>query len=70
MKTFKFEVTITERDLEGDEFWEDAVAKDGTGIADVTDALARAIDDSNFIIGSGRSARDVVKLISFSDGQA
>jgi len=28
MKKFKFEITITEQDVEGDEFWEQAIERD------------------------------------------
>lgn len=67
MKVFKFELTITEEDVNGDEFWEDAIEKDGTGIKDLTDAIAQAIEDSNLIIGSDRKPIDVIKLISYTD---
>ena len=67
MKTFKFEITITENDVAGDEFWEDAIEKDGTGISDLTDALIQAIEDSNLMVSSDRSPADVVKLVSYKD---
>ena len=67
MKKFKFEITLTERDVNGDEFWEKAVERDGTGIADLTEALISAIEDSNLIHGSDREPKDVIKLISYED---
>lgn len=67
MKVFKFELTITEDDVGGDEFWENAVTKDGTGIGDLTDAIARAIEESNLIVSSHRNPADLIKLISYTD---
>jgi len=67
MKTFKFEITITEDDLAGDEFWEQAIEKDGTGISDLTDSIIQAIEDSNLMISSDRKPSDAVKLISYKD---
>ena len=67
MKTFKFEITLTEQDLEGDEFWEQALEEDGTGISTLTEALEQAITDSNIMVGSDRTAKDVIKLISYTD---
>lgn len=67
MKTFKFEITLTEDDIAGDEFWEEAIEKDGTGIADLTAAIAQAIQDSNLMVSSERTPSEVVKLISYSD---
>lgn len=60
--TYKFEITITEQDVEGDEFWEDAISEDPTGIAPLTEALIQAIEESNLIIG--REVKDCVKLIN------
>lgn len=67
MKTFKFEIVFTENDLTGDEFWNDAIQKDGTGIADLTEALICAIEDSNIMVNSDRDPKDVVRLISYAD---
>ena len=67
MKVFKFEITITEDDVNGDEFWENALERDGTGIADLTEAIAQAIEDSNLMIGSDRNPKDVIKLISYTE---
>jgi len=67
MKTFKFEIILTEDDLVGDEFWEDAIQKDGTGITDLTEALVSAIEDSNIMVSSDREPKDVVRLISYTD---
>lgn len=69
MKVFKFEIILTEDDLSGDEFWEEAIEKDGTGITDVTQAIVQAIRDSNIMAGSLKGASDVVKLISYSDNE-
>lgn len=69
MKIFKFELTITEDDVNGDEFWEDAIEKDGTGIKDLTDAIAQAIEDSNLMVSSERKPIDAIKLISYTDAK-
>lgn len=69
MKVFKFEITLTEDDLSGDEFWEEAIEKDGTGIADVTQAIVQAIQDSNIMAGSDKEVSEVVKLISYNDNE-
>ncbi len=69
MKTFKFEITLTEDDISGDEFWEEAIEKDGTGITDLTQAIIQAIRDSNIMAGSTKGASEVVKLISYSDNE-
>ncbi len=69
MKVFKFEITITEDDVNGDEFWENALERDGTGIAELTEAIAQAIDDSNLMINSDRKPIDVIKLKSYEDKQ-
>ena len=69
MKVFKFEITLTEDDLSGDEFWEEAIEKDGTGIADVTQAIVQAIQGSNIMAGSDKEVSEVVKLISYNDNE-
>jgi hypothetical protein len=65
MLQFKFEITLTEDDLKGDEFWEDAIKRDGTGIADLTETLERMIEDSNLIVSSDKTPKEVIKLISY-----
>lgn len=68
MKRFKFEINITEDDVAGDEFWEDALKKDGTGIEDLKGAIVQALEDSNIFVSSDRSIKDdIVKLVSYSD---
>lgn len=67
MKTFKFEIILTEEDLVGDEFWGGALEADGTGIKVLTETLENMIEDSNLIIGSGKSPKEVIKLISYCD---
>lgn len=59
--------TLTERDLAGDEFWEDALKHDGTGISVLTDTLEQMIEESNLIISSDKEPKDVIKLISYTD---
>lgn len=67
MKKFKFEINLTSDELGGDEFWEDAIKKDGTGIADLTEFLQNMIDDSNILAGSDVEAKDVIKLINYTE---
>lgn len=67
MKEFKFEITIREEDVEGDEFWEEALKIDGTGIKGLIDAISQAIEDSNLIVSSERDPKDIIKLISYKD---
>ncbi len=68
MKTYKFEIVLTENDLSGDEFYEDAVAKDGTGISDVTEALIQIIHDSNLLhVTSKEELKNILKLTSYTD---
>ena len=69
MKVFKFELTITEDDVAGDEFWEQALERDGTGILELTEAIAQAIEDSNLMVSSDRKPIETLKLISFSDAK-
>jgi hypothetical protein len=65
MKTFTFEITLLESDVQGDEFWEDAIKEDGTGIKALTEYLIQAIEESNLMYGSDREVKDVIKLISY-----
>jgi len=67
MKIFKFEITITEEDVNGDEFWEEAIDKDGTGITDLTEAIVQAIEGSNLMVSSKKKPSEVIKLISYKD---
>jgi len=67
MKKFKFEITLDESDLDGDEFWENALEKDGTGISELTEVLERMLTDSNLIISSDKTAKDVIRLVSYAD---
>ena len=67
MKEFKFEITLLEEDLSGDEFWENALERDGTGISDLTDFLIQIISDSNLLYGSDLEPQDIIKFISYKD---
>jgi len=49
MKQFKFEITLTEDDLKGDEFWEEAIERDGTGIAELIETIQKIVKES-FIV--------------------
>jgi hypothetical protein len=63
MKVYKFELTFTEDELSGDEFWEDALNQDSTGIHPLTEAIVTSIEESNLV----SSAVNNVKLISYVD---
>lgn len=68
MKKFVFEITITEDMLVGDEFWELALGKDGTGIADTTELVRAAIKEG--VLQSSAAEYDineVVRLTIFTD---
>lgn len=67
MKKFKFEIEFTEEDLEGDEFWEEAIEKDGTGIATLLEVLAEAIESTNIMINADRTAASAIKLVKYTD---
>jgi len=67
MKQFKFEITLTDQDLMGDEFWEEALKRDGTGIAELTETIEQMIADSNIIVSSDKTPKNVIKLISYTD---
>ena len=69
MKVFKYELIITEQDVEGDEFWEQALERDGTGIIELTEAIAQAIEESNLMVGSLRKPIEVLKLKSYSESE-
>ena len=66
MSEFKFEITFKSHQLEGDEFWEDALKEDGTGIKTLTDFLEDMLTDSNILVGSDTDPKDVVKLTSYT----
>jgi len=67
MKKFVFELTLTEEDLAGDEFWEDAIKNDGTGIADLTELLETMILESNICYNIEKPISDILKLKSYTD---
>jgi len=67
MKQFKFEITLTDQDLMGDEFWEEALKRDGTGISELTETIEQMIEDSNLIVSSDKTPKDVIKLISYTE---
>jgi hypothetical protein len=49
MKRFVFEVTIEESDVDGDEYWEEALERDGSGIATLKETLEDALVEAFFI---------------------
>lgn len=68
MNTFKFEITLTDEDLMGDEYWEQAIEEDGMGIATLTRSLADMLDDYGLIMNPDKTGIDCVRLKSYSVG--
>jgi len=67
MKQYKFEITISEEDVAGDEFWEDVLKEDTTGIKPLTETLKQIIIDSNLVINSIKNIDEIVKLVSYEN---
>lgn len=67
MAQFKFEITLNSDDLDGDEFWEEALKEDGTGVGLLTRSLIYAIDDSLILVGGQKEGKDVIKLIEYKE---
>jgi hypothetical protein len=67
MKTFKFEITLTDDMLCGDEFWEDALKADGTGITVLTEAVVDAILSANIVNMMDPPMNEIVKLIEYNE---
>ena len=66
MKTYKFEITLDENQLAGDEFWEEITRKDSTGVSGMTDAMKDAIQDHFFGYPSD-DIEDIVVLKEYTD---
>jgi len=66
MRKFKFEINIEEIDVEGDEFWEEALQKDGSGIDVLTKTINDIFTESNLFISSDKNISDIIKLVKFS----
>lgn len=45
MKHYKFQIDISESDVSGNEFWEEALAQDKTGVQPLKEAIAQANED-------------------------
>lgn len=66
MKTFKYEIVLTDIDLSGDEFWEDCTKFDKSGITELT----RSIEDliaTHYFPGGIENIKDKVKLRKYTD---
>jgi len=66
MKKFIFQITLTEEDLAGEEFWEEAIKDNRTVIGHLTDELRAMIDEYQILHGENTGV-DVLKLISYTD---
>ena len=64
MKTYRFELFITEEDLQGDEFWEDIINQDPTGISPLRDALVSLLYEGNLI---NKDVNDFIRLVEYTD---
>ena len=67
MKTYRFEIILTDEMLEGDEYWEDVLEEDASGIKPVLTDIIDALDDKFGLTVHGRDARSIVKLIEYKD---
>lgn len=67
MNKFVFKITFFEEDLIGDEFWEDALKRDGTGITELLKLLQGYVSESNLLVTSDRTPQDTVKLKYFGE---
>lgn len=60
MNEFVFEIRLSNADLEGDEFWEKALERDGTGLGDLTETLQELLEESGLL----NSETDVKKVLT------
>jgi hypothetical protein len=67
MKTYKFEIIQTEEMLEGDEYWEDVLEKDPTGITPILTDIIDSLDDKFGLTVTGQNPKSIVKLIDYKD---
>lgn len=67
MKKYTFQIKLTEEDLKGDEFWEEIIKKDPSGIVGLTEAIKYCIQDQ--LLGGQELSEDAIKLIKFEDGE-
>jgi predicted HAD superfamily hydrolase len=68
MKTYKFTVTLEEWMIEGDEFWEEALDKEPTGVITLHEALKEAID-SQFQIKYNHDDVDMDSVVQLKEYQ-
>lgn len=66
MKTYKFELEISEEDLYGDEMWPDMLKEDPTGCKPLYDLLCDILQQSN-IIYPDKSITDILTLKKYED---
>ena len=67
MKKYKFEIIFTEEDVSGDEFWEDAIESDPTGVNPLVDYIHDLFVESNLFSGTDKKISDMIKLVEFKD---
>ena len=67
MKRYVIEIEVTEQDLAGDEWWEGVIEQDPTGIKGLLEILADMLEESNIVVGSGKEAKEFIKLKKFTD---
>lgn len=68
MKQYKFEITLTENQLKGDEFWEDIIDSEPTGITGMVESMKQAIQDKFFGYPSDE-IDEIVVLTEYTDKQ-
>lgn len=62
MRSYTFEITLTEDMLDGDEFWEGCLDEDPSGQKPLTETVKELIINSNLIYGHEDKIDKVVKL--------
>lgn len=67
MKRYKFEIEIDEDDVAGDEFWEQCLSEDPTGIKPLYDTICELFEDNNLFISSDKDIKEIVTLKKFED---
>lgn len=64
MKKYIFEIIIEEKDIEGDEFWEEALEEDPSGIVPLTSTLKSLVQT---IMPNVEDLSEIVKLKKYSN---
>lgn len=63
-KVYEFKLTIRESDVEGDEFWDDCLDEDPSGIFPLTKTLKNILVNSN-LFSEPERIDEMLQLLSF-----